>query len=95
MSEQNTAAAERSAHVSRGPAATEGLIWPAIEISKGVWKLRRVAELEAELEAVRAQRELLWVALKRLTNSMADEPMDPATAEAWRQACAALGAGPA
>ena len=56
MSEQRTDAAERSAHVERGPVKGE-IILPVVEISPGVWKLRRVVELEAENERLRAERD--------------------------------------
>lgn len=49
MTEQSNAAAERSAHVAR--TATRALDVPVVEVAPGVWKLRAVAELEAERDA--------------------------------------------
>ncbi len=48
MTAQSTAAAERSAHVTRGPAQSPAAC-PVVEVAPGVWKLRRVAELERAL----------------------------------------------
>lgn len=54
MTDQTTAAAERSAHVTRGPAAVR-CVSPVVEVSPGIWQLRRVAELEAALREVVAR----------------------------------------
>lgn len=48
---QDTAAAERSAHVERGPAQSPGA-WPVVEVAPGVWQLRRIWELERALRDV-------------------------------------------
>ncbi len=56
MSEQNNAAAERSAHVTRGSAPTikEDVV---VEVSKGVFQLKAVAEAEREIARLRAALE--------------------------------------
>lgn len=51
---QSTDAAQRSAHVERGPAPRE-VIWPVVEISPGQWKLRAIVDLEAQVAELRAQ----------------------------------------
>jgi len=56
VSEQNNAAAERSAHVTRGSAPTikEDIV---VEVSKGVFQLKAVAEAEKEIARLRAALE--------------------------------------
>lgn len=57
---QDTAAAERSAHVVRGePPRAALLAGPVVEVAPGIWKLRcvverdnRIEDLEGALEAV-------------------------------------------
>lgn len=64
MSEQSDAAAERSAHVTRGAAAPAPTRSPVVEIAPGVWKLRVVVDLEAEIARLQAENTALraWVA---------------------------------
>jgi len=61
VSEQNNAAAERSAHVTRGSAPTikENIL---VEVSKGVFQLKAVAEAEKEVARLR-------VALDKIAHS--------------------------
>lgn len=47
-------AAERSAHVQRGP-ARGCTVSPVVEVSPGVWKLRVLVEAEAEIARLRAE----------------------------------------
>ena len=56
MSEQNNAAAERSAHVTRGSATTIKETF-LVEVSKGVFQLKAVAEAEKEVARLRAALE--------------------------------------
>lgn len=49
---QDTAAAERSAHVTRGQAHTHDAPSIVVETSPGIWQLRRVCELETALREV-------------------------------------------
>lgn len=55
---QSTDAAQRSAHVLRGPAQEAGQC-PVVEVSAGVWKLRAVVEARQQAleEAARAVRD--------------------------------------
>jgi hypothetical protein len=56
VSEQNNAAAERSAHVTRGsaPRIKENIL---VEVSKGIFQLKAVAEAEKEVARLRAALE--------------------------------------
>jgi len=54
MSEQNNAAAERSAHVERGPARRIPGESFLVEVSPGVFQIKAVAEAVAEAERLRA-----------------------------------------
>jgi len=45
MTDQSTAAAERSAHVTRQPRA-QVVTWPVVETAPGAWKLRAVVDAE-------------------------------------------------
>jgi hypothetical protein len=54
VSEQSRAAAERSAHVTRGPEAA-AVVSPVVEVRPGVCQLRAVVERDAEIERLRAQ----------------------------------------
>jgi hypothetical protein len=56
VSEQNNAAAERSAHVTRGSATTIKETFLA-EVSKGVFQLKAVAEAEKEAARLRSALE--------------------------------------
>ncbi len=56
MSEQNNAAAERSAHVTRGSATTIKETF-LVEVSKGVFQLKAVAEAEKEAARLRSALE--------------------------------------
>lgn len=47
MTDQTSAAAERSAHVSRGPDPGQ-TISPVVEIAPGVFRLRAIVEAEAQ-----------------------------------------------
>jgi hypothetical protein len=63
MSEQNDAAAERSAHVERGPRRIPGESF-LVEVSPGVFQIKAVAEAVAEAERLRAERDRLREALR-------------------------------
>lgn len=54
MTGQTDAAAERSAHVTRGgtDAPTH---WPIVEVAPGRWQLRAIAERDAEIARLRAE----------------------------------------
>lgn len=54
MTEQNNAAAERSAHVERGPARRIPGETFLVETSPGVFQLKAVVEAKAEAERLRA-----------------------------------------
>jgi hypothetical protein len=56
VSEQNNAAAERSAHVTRGSATTIKETF-LVEVSKGVFQLKAVAEVQQEAARLRAALE--------------------------------------
>jgi hypothetical protein len=56
MTEQNNAAAERSAHVTRGSATTIKETF-LVEVSKGVFQLKAVAEAEKEVARLRSALE--------------------------------------
>ena len=56
MTEQNNAAAERSAHVTRGSATTIKETF-LVEVSKGVFQLKAVAEAEKEAARLRSALE--------------------------------------
>jgi hypothetical protein len=56
VSEQNNAAAERSAHVTRGSATTIKETF-LVEVSKGVFQLKAVAEAEKEAARLRSALE--------------------------------------
>jgi hypothetical protein len=78
MTHQSDAAAERSAHVTRGAAAPSN--WPVVQREDGSWQLKVVAELQAENEKLRA-------ALSRAKKLfLQDEPQ-----KAFIELCAALG----
>lgn len=47
-------AAERSAHVSRGP-ARGCTVAPCVEVAPGQWKLRVLVDAEAEIARLRAE----------------------------------------
>jgi hypothetical protein len=52
--EQSDSAAERSAHVSRGPAETLSSLKPVVvQLPDGTWKLRVLHELEKENKKLR------------------------------------------
>lgn len=53
MTNQSNAAAERSAHVTRGSGAVPAE-WPVVQLPDGSWQLKAVAELQAEIEKLRA-----------------------------------------
>jgi len=53
MSEQTNAAAERSAHVTRGGGVVPAE-WPVVQLPDGTWQLKAVAERDAEIEKLRA-----------------------------------------
>ena len=53
MSEQTNAAAERSAHVTRGSSVVPAE-WPVVQLPDGTWQLKSVAERDAEIEKLRA-----------------------------------------
>ncbi len=58
MTKQSNAAAERSAHVERGPAKAETVL-PVVEAAPGQWRLRVLVEAEARSAVLRqALREL-------------------------------------
>jgi cytochrome oxidase assembly protein ShyY1 len=50
-SNQSNAAAERSAHVTRGELAAPAT-WPAVQLPDGTWQLRRIVELEKSIESL-------------------------------------------
>jgi hypothetical protein len=54
MSEQNNAAAERSAHVERGPTRRIPGESFLVEVSPGVFQIKAVAEAADEIERLRA-----------------------------------------
>lgn len=58
MSEQTNAAAERSAHVERGPRRIPGESF-LVEVSPGVFQIKALAEARAEIERLRAEIVLL------------------------------------
>jgi hypothetical protein len=53
MTEQSSSAAERSAHVLRGPAVARALSDPFVGPPLGPVRLRAVVEVEARVEAAR------------------------------------------
>jgi hypothetical protein len=63
MTDQTTAAAERSAHVERGTAPAASTC-PVVEIAPGVWQLRRVAELEARRSDLTIGEAAAWEAAR-------------------------------
>ena len=58
MSQQSNAAAERSAHVTRGSGAVPAE-WPVVLLPDGTWQLKAVAERDAEIARLRAVLEKL------------------------------------
>lgn len=58
MAGQNDAAAERSAHVERGPVKKPGADF-LTEVRPGVWQLKAVAEAEREVERLREALRLI------------------------------------
>jgi len=53
MSDQSNAAAERSAHVTRGNSNVPAE-WPVVQLPDGTWQLKAVVERDAEIEKLRA-----------------------------------------
>lgn len=53
MTDQSNAAAERSAHVTRGSGVVPAE-WPVVQLPDGTWQLKAVAERDAEIEKLRA-----------------------------------------
>ena len=58
MTNQSNAAAERSAHVERGPRRIPGESF-LVEVSPGVFQIKALAEARAEIERLRAEIVLL------------------------------------
>jgi hypothetical protein len=87
---QDTAAAERSAHVVREAKVCK--VAPCVEIAPGVWKLRAVVELEAERDAAMAEAAQLRQALAGLlTTALHYGGLRDSDIEAIKAARAALG----
>jgi len=53
MTDQSNAAAERSAHVTRGNSNVRAE-WPVVQLPDGTWQLKAVVERDAEIEKLRA-----------------------------------------
>lgn len=53
MTNQSNAAAERSAHVTRGVREVPAE-WPVVQLPDGTWQLKAVAERDVEIEKLRA-----------------------------------------
>ena len=81
MTEQNNAAAERSAHVDRGPARRIPGESFLAEVAPGVFQLKAVVEAERERDAARADAARLREALQQ-------------TAALFEQIMEAIGADP-
>jgi hypothetical protein len=79
---QDTAAAERSAHVLRGgQEALSTQAGPIVEVAPGYWKLRAIHELEVKLAAAEAERDELRDLFTRAASAN-----ERAEAERWRLA---------
>lgn len=78
---QDTAAAERSAHVLRGGRESVGTQGgPIVEVAPGYWKLRAIHELEVKLAAVAAERDS-WKAARDAAEAQFQEAMARECAE--------------
>ena len=75
MTEQSTAAAERSAHVERQPRAPV-VTWPIVETAAGVWKLRAVVDAERAgwVEGVAAAATEVRAIARRMRDCVAHDP---------------------
>jgi hypothetical protein len=89
MSEQSNSAAERSAHVTRGE-ATSPATWPAVQLPDGTWQLRRIAELEATVATIQAERNHLIGVLQIAVEQNGDTEHPPAWVD---DACRILNRG--
>jgi len=90
MTNQSNAAAERSAHVTRGVREVPAE-WPVVQLPDGTWQLKAVVERDAEIEKLRAERRAMQGALLAIKAHTKDAHPMSYMDQLCRIACAALG----